>query len=147
MAKARARAAPKPDNYRSASAAIVNWPKAYLQAIRSGHEVVSELVRMVYERECGWMDAPPVNDPEWHYRFDEAKGQRCITFIERFCRQSKGRQMGKPIRLELFQKAKLQLVLAGCISRRASAASVRWWISVGESAESPQRRRRWSCSA
>lgn len=96
------------DNYRTGSAVIINWPKVYLQAIRSGAEVVSELVRMVYEREVGWMDEPP-DDPAWHYRFDMAKGQRIITFIETFCCQSKGRQMGQPLQLELFQKAKLQL--------------------------------------
>lgn len=86
---------------------IANWPMAYLQAIRSGEEIVSEQVRMVYERECGWMEQPP-DDPAWHYRFDAEKGLRPITFIERFCRQSKG-ALGAPLRLELFQKAKIQL--------------------------------------
>ncbi|MBQ2911794.1 MAG: terminase large subunit, partial [Clostridia bacterium] len=37
-------------------------------------------------------------------------GQRPIDFIERYCRHSKGKFAGKPFRLDLFQKAKLQLV-------------------------------------
>ena len=37
--------------------------------------------------------------------FDEAKGQRVIDFIEKFCHHSKGKWAGQPIKLELFQKA------------------------------------------
>lgn len=39
------------------------------------------------------------------YIFDEKKGLRPIRFIEKFCRHSKGKWAGKPIELELFQKA------------------------------------------
>ena len=39
------------------------------------------------------------------YIFDETKGTRPIRFIEKFCRHSKGKWAGKPIELELFQKA------------------------------------------
>lgn len=42
------------------------------------------------------------------YVFDEKKGKRCINFIEKFCRQSKGQWSGKPLKLELFQKAFLE---------------------------------------
>lgn len=37
--------------------------------------------------------------------FDEEKGTRPIRFIEQFCKHSKGKWAGKPIKLELFQKA------------------------------------------
>ena len=85
----------------------MNWPEEYLGAIESGEEVVSQKVRKVYEREVQWMKHPPKNFP---YKFDEELGQHHIDFIERFCKQSKGRWGGQPIKLELFQKAKLQLV-------------------------------------
>lgn len=85
----------------------MNYPKEYLSAIHSGSEVVSEKVRAVYERECGWMDSPPDGFP---FYFDERAGERHIQFIERFCRTSKGKTARQPIKLELFQKAKLQLV-------------------------------------
>lgn len=97
------------NNYRTAQAVIVNWPRVYLDAIRSGEEVVGEPIRAVYERECAWMDSPPENDASWNFIWDPQKGLRCISFIERFCKQSKGK-LGAPLRLELFQKAKLQLV-------------------------------------
>ena len=42
---------------------------------------------------------------EHTYRFDIEKANRPIEFIERFLKQSKGKWNGKPLRLELFQKA------------------------------------------
>ena len=86
---------------------MINWPKEYLRAIQSGEEVVSNKVRAVYERECGWMDNPPDDFP---FYFDEKEGLRHISFIERFCKHSKGKFARKPVKLELFQKAKIQLV-------------------------------------
>ena len=87
----------------------MNWPKEYLAAIHSGEEVVSRKVRAVYERECSWMDNPPTDFP---FYFDPERGEHHIEFIERFCKHSKGRMARKPVRLELFQKAKLQLVFS-----------------------------------
>src|SRR6056297_453982 len=84
----------------------MNWPRKYLEEIRSGDEVVSQKVRAVYERELGWMDNPPEKFP---YYFDEAAGGRPIDFIERYCKHSKGKMARQLIRLELFQKAKIQL--------------------------------------
>lgn len=82
----------------------MNWPRLYLEAIQRGDEVVSSKVRAVYERECAWMDAPPCG-----FHYDEAAGQRPIDFIEAYCKHSKGKWGRQPIRLELFQKAKLSL--------------------------------------
>ena len=49
------------------------------------------------------------NEEETHtYIFDEYKGHRIINFIEKYCKQSKGRWAGKPLKLELFQKAMLE---------------------------------------
>lgn len=85
----------------------MNWVKEYYSKIISGEEVVSHKVFAVYGRESSWMDNPP---PGFPFYFDEAAGQRPIDFIEKFCKHSKGRWGGKPFKLELFQKAKLQLV-------------------------------------
>ncbi len=50
-----------------------------------------------------------IGETETHtYIFDEKKSLRCIHFIEKYCKQSKGQWNGKPLRLELFQKAFLQ---------------------------------------
>lgn len=82
----------------------MNYVKEYLKAIHKGDEVVGAKVRALYERECAWMDNPPF---EWH--FDENAGEKPIKFIEKFCRHSKGKWAGKTIKLELFQKAAIQL--------------------------------------
>lgn len=86
---------------------MINYPALYLAAIKSGEEVVSKKVRAVYEREVGWMHNPPKDFP---YYFDAKEGNRHIEFIERFCKHSKGKFAGQPVKLELFQKAKIQLV-------------------------------------
>ena len=91
-----------------------NWPKEYLKAIQNGKEIVSNKVRAVYEREVAWMRKPPAGFP---YYFDAEEGLRHIEFIERFCKHSKGRFARQPIKLELFQKAKIQLVFGWRIKK------------------------------
>jgi phage terminase large subunit-like protein len=96
----------------------VNYVKEYLDEIHKGNEIVGIKIKTLYERECSWMDDPPKDFP---FYFDEDAGQRPIDFIEKFCKHSKGRWGGKPFKLELFQKAKIQLVfgwLEKCNSKR-----------------------------
>lgn len=77
----------------------MNWIRAYLDKIEAGEIVTSKRVRKIYQRLAYDMDNPG------KYRFDEAKANRPIEFIERFCKHSKGEWAGQPVRLELFQKA------------------------------------------
>lgn len=82
----------------------MNYPKEYLKAIETGDEVVGAKILKLYEREVKWM-----SDKDFNFYFDEAAGLRPIQFIEKYCKHSKGKWSGKPVKLELFQKAKLQL--------------------------------------
>lgn len=84
----------------------MNWAVEYLKAIQAGDEVVSLKVKTVYEREVEWIENPPKDLP---FYFDKKAGQRPIDFIERFCKHSKGKWGKQPVKLELFQKAKIQL--------------------------------------
>lgn len=84
----------------------MNWVKQYHQAMLEGSETVSVKIYAVYDREVGWINNPPKDFP---FYFDEAAGNRPIQFIEKFCKNSKGKQARQNIKLELFQKAKLQL--------------------------------------
>lgn len=77
----------------------MNWIRAYLDKIEAGEIVTSKRVRKIYQRLAYDMDN------HGKYRFDEAKANRPIEFIERFCKHSKGEWAGQPVRLELFQKA------------------------------------------
>lgn len=85
----------------------MNWVQAYRDAIQAGDETVSLKVKAVYEREAEWIENPPTDFP---FYFDKSAGNRPIEFIETYCKHSKGKWIGKPVKLELFQKAKLQLV-------------------------------------
>lgn len=83
------------------------YAQEYYDAICSGDETVCTEIKTVYERETEWIRNPPKDFP---YYYDPERGQRHIDFIEKFCKQSQGQTQGRNIRLELFQKAKLELV-------------------------------------
>ena len=80
----------------------MNYIKEYLAQINLGKIVVGQKVKKIYERLLS-----ESNDNSLSFYFDEKKGERPIEFIETFCKQSEG-EIGKPIKLELFQKAYLQ---------------------------------------
>lgn len=73
--------------------------KEYYEKIAKGEIVTSRRVREVYKKLVYDIDNPN------KYHYDHLKAQRPIDFIQRFCKQSKGEWSGKPIKLELFQKA------------------------------------------
>lgn len=70
----------------------------YATAIEAGDVVVSRRVAEVYKR----LAAEIESDPKC---FSLAKAWRPISFIEKFCRHSKGAKGGQPFRLELWQRA------------------------------------------
>lgn len=82
----------------------MNWVKEYYRRIKSGDIITSCRVKAVYERLVKEM-----GDDSIPYYFDEETGERPITFIETFCKQSQG-TIGAPLKLELFQKAFIQLL-------------------------------------
>ena len=74
----------------------------YYNQIKSGNIIAGKKVKKIYEKLV-----KESQDDTLRFYFDEAKGERPIQFIERFCKQSEG-EIGKPIKLELFQKAYIQ---------------------------------------
>lgn len=70
----------------------------YATAIEAGGVVVSRRVAAVYKR----LAAEIESDPKC---FSLAKAWRAISFVEKFCRHSKGAKGGQPFRLELWQRA------------------------------------------
>ena len=80
-----------------------NYIIKYNDAIQSGKIVAGEKIKKVYKqlaKDCKRKKG---------FHFDMKQASRVIYFVETFCRQSKG-DMGKPIKLELFQKAALQAI-------------------------------------
>lgn len=72
----------------------------YYSLIESGKEIVSEKVRRIYKKLVSDID-----DKESIYEYDSKKANHAIEFIENFCKHSKGKWGGKPIVLEVWQKA------------------------------------------
>jgi phage terminase large subunit-like protein len=87
----------------STGSSTVNKPNyilEYWRQIESGEQIVSRKVRKVYQRLVEEIQNP--RDP-WVY--DDNKAHHAIDFIERYCKHSKGKWGGKPLILELWQKA------------------------------------------
>ena len=77
----------------------MNYIIEYFEAIKSGKCIVSKRVYKQYEKLVY-----EINNPS-QYIFDEDRAIKPIKFIETFCKHSKGEWAGKPVILELFQKA------------------------------------------
>lgn len=82
----------------------MNYIREYVELIKRGKIKTSARVRKVYTRLLKEIDRPPKN---FKYYFDEDTGERPISFIETFCKQSQG-DLGAPLELELFQRAYIQ---------------------------------------
>lgn len=85
--------------------------REYYRQIAAGEAVVSDKVRRVYKELVRLLD-----DDSGEWTFDERRAQHPITFIEKYCKHSKGKLGGRPFILELWQKA-LVSALFGFISR------------------------------
>ncbi|ASV67213.1 terminase large subunit [Cytobacillus kochii] len=77
----------------------MNYILEYWNTIKIGETIVSKRVYKQYSKLVDEIIHPK------KYIFDEEKAIKPIEFIERFCKHSKGEWAGKPIELELFQKA------------------------------------------
>lgn len=82
-----------------------NYILEYWNKIQSGEIVACKRLIQQYQKLVDELDHP--RDP---WVFDIERANRPIEFIETFCRHSKGKWSGQPVRLELFQKAMLQAI-------------------------------------
>ena len=82
-----------------------NYILEYWEKIQSGEIKACRRLKQQYQKLVDELENP--REP---WVFDLEKANRPIEFIERFCKHSKGKWAGKPVRLELFQKAKIQAV-------------------------------------
>ena len=71
--------------------------------------VYQKLVKDIYNPEKVTFYNEITEEEETHtYVLDVERGRKPIDFIEKFCKHSKGKWAGKPIKLELFQKALIE---------------------------------------
>ena len=78
---------------------MTDYIREYWELIRSGQETVGQKVRAVYREIIRELDAPG------DYYYDEKRAEHALRFISQFCRQSKGKDGGKPMQLLLWQKS------------------------------------------
>lgn len=78
----------------------MTYLEEYAHAVLDGKIVANEKIKKEYKRLLFDFENPSLS--RWHY--DPILGNRPVEFIEKFCKQSKGK-LGKPLKLELFQKA------------------------------------------
>ncbi|WP_289087393.1 terminase large subunit [uncultured Veillonella sp.] len=78
----------------------MNYIEKYYGCIKSGQIVVSDKVRRVFKHLT-----EKIHDKNSQYIYDDSKAQYAIDFIQTFCKHSKGKWGGKPVILELWQKA------------------------------------------
>lgn len=78
----------------------MNYILKYWEAIQGGKATVPRRVYKTYERLVS-----DIREPQDGYIFDKSRANKPIRFIEQFCKHSKGEWAGKPVKLELFQKA------------------------------------------
>lgn len=95
----------------------MTYIEEYYEWIKEHPNRVGKKVKTMYEKLVKDLKTPKqvsffnkaTGENETHvYVFDEKKSLRCINFCERYCKQSKGKWNGKPLKLQLFQKAFLQ---------------------------------------
>lgn len=82
----------------------MNYILAYYNLMKSGKVVVCDKLLKQYEKIVSDLNNPG------KYHFDINKANRPIEFIEKFCKHSKGQWAGKPVILNLWQKAMIQSI-------------------------------------
>lgn len=89
----------------------------YDKWIKDNPSRVCNKVKKIYDRlaketktpkKVSFFNATTGKQESHTYHFDLDKGQKPIRFIEKFLKQSKGKWNGKPLKLELFQKAMIE---------------------------------------
>ncbi|MDD3899363.1 MAG: terminase large subunit [Syntrophomonadaceae bacterium] len=90
---------------------MIKYPLAYnpileyWEQIESGKEVVSEKVRRTYQKVVA-----DLTDNSSEYYYSPKRANHVIEFGENYCKHSKGKFGGQPVRLELWEKAHLATV-------------------------------------
>lgn len=95
----------------------MTYIEEYNNWIKANPNKVNKKIKIIYNKLVDDIVNPKTisffneltEEEETHtYIFDENKANRPIEFIERFCKYSKGKWAGKPVILELWQKAFIQ---------------------------------------
>ena len=78
----------------------VNPILEYNDKIKSGEIIACDKIKILYQHL-----ADEITNPESKFEYNSKRANHAIDFIEKFCKHSKGKWGGKPVVLELWQKA------------------------------------------
>lgn len=85
---------------------MTNYILEYYDLIKSGKLVVSKKIERTYQH----VIEDIINNDQSEYYYNHDKAMRVITFVESYCKHSKGKMGGKPFLLELWQKAMISVI-------------------------------------
>lgn len=102
----------------------MNYIEQYYGKMTSGEVVVSDKIRRTYKHLVD-----KLHDKNSKYIYDDKKAQFVIDFIQTFCRHSKGKWGGKPVILELWQKA-ATAALFGFVNKETGFREYRQMILI-----------------
>ena len=102
----------------------MNYIEQYYGEIESGKLIVSDKVRRVMRHLVR-----KLHDKKSQYIYDDAKAQYVIDFIQTFCKHSKGKWGGKPVTLELWQKA-ITAALFGFVDKKTGLREYKQLILI-----------------
>ena len=114
----------------------MTYIEEYYNKISSGEINACKKIKAVYKKLVDDLKKPKTvsflnkitDEVEEHtYIFDEQKADRPIQFIEKYCKHSKGKWAGKPVILELWQKAHIQ-ALYGFVDKETGLRKYRKFI-------------------
>jgi len=136
---------------------MIKYPLAYnpileyWEQIESGKEIVSEKVKKTYQKVVA-----DLADNSSEYYYSPKRANHVIEFTENYCKHSKGKEGGKPVVLELWEKALLATVfgfidITGCRKYREAilivgkkngksliASAVGLYLLVGDGEPGPE---------
>lgn len=102
----------------------MNYIEQYYNAIKTGRVTVSDKVRQTYKHLVD-----KLHDKDSPYIYDDDRANYVIDFIQTFCKHSKGKWGGRPVILELWQKA-ATAALFGFIDKKTRLREYRQLILI-----------------
>lgn len=102
----------------------MNYIEQYYNAIETGRVTVSAKVRKTYKHLVD-----KLHDKDSPYIYDNDRANYVIDFIQTFCKHSKGKWGGRPVILELWQKA-ASAALFGFIDKKTRLRQYRQLILI-----------------
>jgi len=91
----------------------------YNEKIQSGEIAACEKLKKIYK-----YVVDSLSNPECEFEYSHIKANKAIGFVERFCKHSKGKWGGKPLTLELWQKA-LIACMFGLINKKTGLRQIK----------------------